>query len=183
MLRRNTLKTLCEESQLANPINKTNRGHSYKKGNLFLWKTLLQLQKILHDDSHAINFSMLYIACSTPPLLLTSLSRLFLCSCFLGLCSCNLLPWWGCLNKEFLSTWLCRFLEPYSTRDGWYSGYEKLLSISFLISANGSASHFTPCSEHNNLLTDILAHIIKAFKQLWKYYFFFSNTCVVKKWY
>lgn len=67
MLRRNTLKTLCEESQLANPINKTNRGHSYKKGNLFLWKTLLQLQKILHDDSHAINFSMLYIACSTPP--------------------------------------------------------------------------------------------------------------------
>lgn len=116
-------------------------------------------------------------------LLLTSLSSLFLCSCFLGLCSCNLLPWWGCLNKEFLSTWLCRFLEPYSTRDGWYSGYEKLLSISFLISANGSASHFTPCSEHNNLLTDILAHIIKAFKQLWKYYFFFSNTCVVKKWY
>lgn len=78
---------------------------------------------------------------------------------------------------------LCRFLEPYSTRDGWYSGYEKLLNISFLISANGSASHFTPYSEHNNLLTGNLAHITKAFRQLLKYYFFFSNICGVKKQY
>lgn len=40
-------------------------------------------------------------------LLLTSLSRLFLSSCFPGLCSCNLLPWWGCISRGFLSTWSC----------------------------------------------------------------------------
>lgn len=37
-------------------------------------------------------------------LLITFLSRLILRSCFLGLCSCNLLPGWGCISKEFLST-------------------------------------------------------------------------------